>query len=298
MGIIREGSTNRRLRRMLERFTEKARKSVVLAQEEAARLGHDYIGIEHLLLGLLRDEEGDAARVLNSLGVTLDGAREQVESIVGYGDGETGGQVPFTPRSKRALESALREALRIGHNYVDPEHILLGLMRESEGVAARVLSNLDTGPDKVRREVAEITGGQRTERGPAVSPEASVYARTLRTEMVRARVEGLLVHAHCGVKDEERALPQALRVDLEYMYRAEEGDELGKVVDYGAVLRDVTGLLEREEFRLLETGMRMVGWHVLNSFPAIWQVTVRVTKLHVPIARVVSGVSVEATFSR
>ena len=283
---------------MFERFTEKARKSVVLAQEEALRLGHGYIGTEHLLLGLLREDEGVAARALGSLNVTLGKAREQVESIVGYGEEGMGGQAPFASCSKRVLESASREALRIGHCHVGTEHILLGLVVESENVAVRVLSNLGVDPDKVRREVVEIIGDQRTERRPAAGPEASVYARTLRTEMVRARVEGLLVHAHCGVTAEERALPQALRVDLEYMYRAEEGDELGKVVDYGAVLRDVAGLLEREEFQLLETGMRMVGWHILNSFPAIWEVTVRITKLHVPIARAVSGVSVEATFSR
>ena len=150
---------------MFERFTERARKVVVLAQEEARHFNHNYIGTEHLLLGLLREDEGVAARALTSLNVTLDEVREQVESIVGYGEEGTGGQAPFTPRSKKVLELALREALQLGHNYIGTEHILLGLVRESEGVAARVLSNLDVDPDKVRREVVRMLGGGRSGRG-------------------------------------------------------------------------------------------------------------------------------------
>ena len=149
---------------MFERFTERARKVVVLAQEEARHFNHNYIGTEHLLLGLLREDEGVAAQTLNALGVTLDEVREQVESIVGYGEEGTGGQAPFTPRSKKVLELALREALQLGHNYIGTEHILLGLVRESEGVAARVLSNLDVDPDKVRREVVRRLGGGRGQR--------------------------------------------------------------------------------------------------------------------------------------
>ncbi len=152
---------------MFERFTERARKVVVLAQEEARHFNHNYIGTEHLLLGLLREEDGVAAQALNHLGVTLDDVREQVESIVGYGEEGSGSQAPFTPRSKKVLELALREALQLGHNYIGTEHILLGLVRESEGVAARVLSNLDVDPDKVRREVVRRLGGGRTQRGRA-----------------------------------------------------------------------------------------------------------------------------------
>jgi ATP-dependent Clp protease ATP-binding subunit ClpC len=151
---------------MFERFTERARKVVVLAQDEARHFNHNYIGTEHLLLGLLREDEGVAARALSSLNVTLDEVREQVESIVGYGEEGTGGQAPFTPRSKKVLELALREALQLGHNYIGTEHILLGLVRESEGVAARVLSNLGVDPDKVRREVVRMLGGgSRSQRG-------------------------------------------------------------------------------------------------------------------------------------
>src|SRR5215218_739864 len=147
---------------MFERFTERARKVVVLAQEEARHFNHNYIGTEHLLLGLLREDEGVAAQALYSLNVALDEVREQVESIVGYGEEGTGAQAPFTPRSKKVLELALREALQLGHNYIGTEHILLGLVRESEGVAARVLSNLDVDPDKVRREVVRRLGGGRS----------------------------------------------------------------------------------------------------------------------------------------
>ena len=283
---------------MFERFTERARKVVVLAQEEARHFNHNYIGTEHLLLGLLREEEGVAARALGSLNVTLDEVREQVESIVGYGEEGTGDQPPFTPRSKRHLEFALREALRLGHSYIGTEHILLGLLSENEGVAVLVLSNFGIDPDKVRREVVRVLGSRATETRPTSHPEASEYARALWADLVNARLEGLLVHVHCGVTDEERALPQALRVDLQYRYRAGEGDELGETVDYGTVLREVADLLEREEFRLLETGMRRVGAHVLESFSEIWEVTVTITKLHVPVARAVSGVSVEATFHR
>ncbi len=124
------------------------------------------------------------------------------------------------------------------------------------------------------------------------------HARTLQAQMVRARVDGLLVHACCGVTDEERAVPQALRVDLEYAYRAGEGDEIDQTVDYGAVLREVAELLEREEFKLLETGVRRVGNYLLSDYPGIREVIVRVTKLNVPVAQTVSGVSIEATFSR
>ncbi len=145
---------------MFERFTDQSRKVVVLAQEEARHFNHNYIGTEHLLLGLLREDEGVAARALGSLNVTLDEVREQVESIVGYGEEGTGGQAPFTPRSKKVLELALRESLELDHDYLGPEHILLGLVGESEGVAAMVLQLLDVRQEKIRREVIRLLGPQ------------------------------------------------------------------------------------------------------------------------------------------
>jgi ATP-dependent Clp protease ATP-binding subunit ClpC len=181
---------------MFERFTERARKVVVLAQEEARHFNHNYIGTEHLLLGLLREDEGVAARALSSLNVTLDEVREQVESIVGYGEEGTGAQAPFTPRSKKVLELALREALQLGHNYIGTEHILLGLVRESEGVAARVLSNLDVDPDKVRREVVRMLGGGRgRSRGGEGAGRGGVEAKRPKTRQLDQYGRNLTAYA-------------------------------------------------------------------------------------------------------
>src|ERR1700759_769012 len=144
---------------MFERFTERARQVVVLAQEEARTLKHNYIGTEHILLGLLREEEGLAARVLESLDITVERVRAQVVRIVGSGEEVTSGQIPFTPRAKKVLELALREALSLGHNYIGTEHILLGLVRENEGVAARILLDFDAASEKIRNEVIRMLSG-------------------------------------------------------------------------------------------------------------------------------------------
>ncbi|HEY6751730.1 MAG TPA: Clp protease N-terminal domain-containing protein [Rubrobacteraceae bacterium] len=277
---------------MSERFTERARKVVVLAQEEARHFNHNYIGTEHLLLGLLQEDNGGADRVLNSLNIALDEVREQVKIIVGYGRERTVSCPPFTPRSKKVLDLALREAWQLGYSYIDTEHILLGLVREPEGVAARVLSKLGVDSDKVRREVVRMLGG-----GWEIE-QGTNRPVNVRITLFRARVEGLMVNARCGVTEEERATPQPLRVDLSYLYDAEEGDELSKTVDYGTIIEGVVALLEREEFKLLETGVCMVGGYVMNGFSSLREVTVAVTKLNVPTHREVSGVSVEATFGR
>jgi ATP-dependent Clp protease ATP-binding subunit ClpC len=145
---------------VFERFTERARQVVVLAQDEARSLGHNYIGTEHLLLGLLREEEGVGAQVLAELGVTLDEVRDQVVRIVGEGDRVAPGhaQIPFTPRAKKVLELSLREGLSLGHTYIGTEHILLGLTRENDGVAARILLDLGIGADPVREKIVERLG--------------------------------------------------------------------------------------------------------------------------------------------
>ena len=144
---------------MFERFTERARQVVVLAQDEARALKHNYIGTEHILHGLLREEEGLAARVLESLDITVEEVRAQVARIVGQGDEVTTGQIPFTPRAKKVLELALREALSLGHNYIGTEHILLGLVRENEGVAARILLDFDADAEKIRNEIIRMLSG-------------------------------------------------------------------------------------------------------------------------------------------
>ncbi|MCT1546688.1 MULTISPECIES: ATP-dependent Clp protease ATP-binding subunit [Kocuria] len=144
---------------MFERFTDRARRVVVLAQEEARMLNHNYIGTEHLLLGLIHEGEGVAAKALESMGITLSAAREQVQDIIGPGQQAPSGHIPFTPRAKKVLEHSLREALQLGHNYIGTEHILLGIIRAGEGVASQVLVKLGADPAKVRATVLELISG-------------------------------------------------------------------------------------------------------------------------------------------
>jgi ATP-dependent Clp protease ATP-binding subunit ClpA len=144
---------------MFERFTDRARRVVVLAQEEARMLNHNYIGTEHILLGLIHEGEGVAAKSLESLGISLEGVRSQVEEIIGQGQQAPSGHIPFTPRAKKVLELSLREALQLGHNYIGTEHILLGLIREGEGVAAQVLVKLGAKLTRVRQQVIQLLQG-------------------------------------------------------------------------------------------------------------------------------------------
>jgi len=143
---------------MFERFTDRARRVIVLAQQEARLLSHNYIGTEHLLLGLLADGGGTAAQALESLGVTLDAAREQVREMVGEGQRQQQGHIPFTPRAKRVLELSLREALNLGDDHIGTEHLLLGLLAEADGVGAQVVARLGASRRAVRDKVIELTG--------------------------------------------------------------------------------------------------------------------------------------------
>ena len=167
---------------MFERFTEQAHQVVVLAQDEARALKHNYIGTEHLLLGLLCEKEGLAARVLGELGVTVEPVRDQVARIVGQGDEVTSGQIPFTPRAKKVLDLSSREALSLRHDYIDTEHILLGLVRESEGVGARILLDFGAEAEKIRDEVVRLLpvlpGSRRPPYRPAPEP-APAQSRSL-----------------------------------------------------------------------------------------------------------------------
>src|ERR1700710_2412110 len=153
---------------MFERFTDRARRVVVLAQEEARMLNHNYIGTEHILLGLIHEGEGVAAKALESLGIALEGVRQQVEEIIGQGQQAPSGHIPFTPRAKKVLELSLREALQLGHNYIGTEHILLGLIREGEGVAAQVLVKLGADLNKVRQQVIQLLSGYQGKEAVAV----------------------------------------------------------------------------------------------------------------------------------
>ena len=153
---------------LFERFTDRARRVVVLAQEEARLLSHSYIGTEHILLGLIHEGEGVAAKALESLGISLEAVRAQVEEIIGQGGSSPSGHIPFTPRAKKVLELSLREALQLGHNYIGTEHILLGLIREGEGVAAQVLVKLGADLGRVRQQVIQLLSGYQ---GPAGKAE-------------------------------------------------------------------------------------------------------------------------------
>jgi ATP-dependent Clp protease ATP-binding subunit ClpC len=144
---------------MFEKFTDKARRVVVLAQEEAKLLNHNYIGTEHILLGLIHEGEGVAAKALESLGINLDAVRDQVQEIIGQGQQAPSGHIPFTPRAKKVLELSLREALQLGHSYIGTEHLLLGLIREGEGVAAQVLTRLGADTNRVRQQVIQLLSG-------------------------------------------------------------------------------------------------------------------------------------------
>ena len=183
---------------MFERFTDRARRVVVLAQEEARMLNHNYIGTEHILLGLIHEGEGVAAKGLESLGISLEGVRAQVEEIIGQGQQAPSGHIPFTPRAKKVLELSLREALQLGHNYIGTEHILLGLIREGEGVAAQVLVKLGADLNRVRQQVIQLLSGYQgketvAQGGPAEgTPSTSLVLDQFGRNLTQAAREGKL----------------------------------------------------------------------------------------------------------
>ena len=217
---------------MFERFTERARQVVVLAQDEARALRHNYIGTEHLLLGLLREEEGLAARVLDTLYVTVDEVRAQVARIVGPGDEVTSGQIPFTPRAKKVLELSLREAISLRHNYIGTEHILLGLVRENEGVAARILLDFDADAEKIRNEVIGMLSGpgrRAKAEAPPFVPPTPPFDRRVAEELVRVRhekedaIERQSFEEAARFRDRERKLVKAARQFAQAWAGADEG---------------------------------------------------------------------------
>jgi ATP-dependent Clp protease ATP-binding subunit ClpC len=158
---------------LFEKFTDKARRVVVLAQEEAKLLNHNYIGTEHILLGLIHEGEGVAAKALEALGINLEQVREQVQEIIGQGQQAPSGHIPFTPRAKKVLELSLREALQLGHSYIGTEHLLLGLIREGEGVAAQVLTKLGADTNKVRQQVIQLLSGYQGKEAVSVGGESA-----------------------------------------------------------------------------------------------------------------------------
>jgi ATP-dependent Clp protease ATP-binding subunit ClpC len=187
---------------MWEPFTERARKSIVLAQEEAQRLGNNYIGTEHLLLGIISEGESVAAKVLENLGISLQKVRSEVEAIVGKGGKPTNQEMVFTPRAKRVIELAFEEARNLGHNYIGTEHLLLGLVKEGEGVAARVLSNLGVDPSKIRAEITKLLGVETTPAPPKErtrTPTLDQFGRDL-TKMSRENKLDPVIGRHMEIE--------------------------------------------------------------------------------------------------
>ena len=197
---------------MFERFTDRARRVVVLAQEEARMLNHNYIGTEHILLGLIHEGEGVAAKGLEALGISLEAVRSQVEEIIGQGQQAPSGHIPFTPRAKKVLELSLREALQLGHNYIGTEHILLGLIREGEGVAAQVLVKLGADLNRVRQQVIQLLSGYQgkepaAQGGPTEgTPTTSLVLDQFGRNLTQAAREGKLDPVIGREKEIERVM--------------------------------------------------------------------------------------------
>jgi len=196
---------------MFERFTDRARRVVVLAQEEARMLNHNYIGTEHILLGLIHEGEGVAAKGLEALGISLEGVRSQVEEIIGQGQQAPSGHIPFTPRAKKVLELSLREALQLGHSYIGTEHILLGLIREGEGVAAQVLVKLGADLNRVRQQVIQLLSGYQgkeavTSGAPEGTPATSLVLDQFGRNLTSAAREGKLDPVIGREKEIERVM--------------------------------------------------------------------------------------------
>ena len=229
---------------MFERFTDRARRVVVLAQEEARMLNHNYIGTEHLLLGLIHEGEGVAAKALESMGISLEAVRSQVEEIIGQGQAAPTGHIPFTPRAKKVLELSLREALQLGHNYIGTEHILLGLIREGEGVAAQVLQKLGADLNRVRQQVIQLLSGSgalRTPEGHEVVSADPARIREIRREMQRlldlALEEGIRAEGPDAVLGAEHLFLGRMRMLLE--------EAEARLSDHAREVRRMTEELER-----------------------------------------------------
>jgi ATP-dependent Clp protease ATP-binding subunit ClpA len=208
---------------MFERFTDRARRVVVLAQEEARLLNHNYVGTEHLLLGLIHEGQGVAAKALESLGISLEAVRAQVEEIIGRGQQAPTGHIPFTPRAKKVLELSLREAKQLGHNYIGTEHILLGLIHEGEGVAAQVLVKLGADLSRARGQVIGLLSGD------AATEEAAA-----RTRLVRMTVPDDLLEAQeqfAQVRREKEAAIDAEDFDQAAALRDKEQQLLRMLVE-------------------------------------------------------------------
>jgi ATP-dependent Clp protease ATP-binding subunit ClpC len=239
---------------MFERFTDRARRVVVLAQEEARMLNHNYIGTEHILLGLIHEGEGVAAKALESLGISLEAVRQQVEEIIGQGQEAPSGHIPFTPRAKKVLELSLRESRQLGHDYIGTEHILLGLIREGEGVAAQVLVKLGADLNRVRQRVIELLHSRRGEADPPASA-ASPRQRGLPPDIIAARLHAIgarlsAVEQRTGTGPDTGELDQQIEQVLRDRHAAVDAQDYERA----ASLRD------REKDLLAQQASRQQQW--------------------------------------
>jgi ATP-dependent Clp protease ATP-binding subunit ClpC len=245
---------------MFERFTDRARRVVVLAQEEARMLNHDYIGTEHILLALIHEESGVAAQALESLGITEEAARQQVEEITGRGQQDPPrGHIPFTPRAKKTLQLSMREAIALGHAYIGTEHILLGLVREDDGVAIRVLNGLGADPTRVRQQVIQRVHARRVQEEPATG---RATGRGKRKELSELRGHLASLDWRLSVLEQRvGTAPDLAELDQEITQVRSDKESAIDAQDFenAAVLRD------REQQLLRDKAARQQEWADLPS---------------------------------
>ena len=264
---------------MFERFTDRARRVVVLAQEEARMLNHNYIGTEHLLLGLIHEGEGVAARALESLGISLDAVRQQVEEIIGQGQQAPSGHIPFTPRAKKVLELSLREALQLGHNYIGTEHILLGLIREGEGVAAQVLVKLGADLNRVRQQVIQLISAQQPQPGHRPPREGvPVTEARARLDTIEGRLDSLDVQL-AAIEQRVGTRPDTTDLDEQIDRVRGERQAAADAQEY----EQAASLRDREKELLATKAARQEQWAA--GHPALPDLAERVRQLTGEIER-------------
>jgi ATP-dependent Clp protease ATP-binding subunit ClpC len=260
VGRTKETNARKAALSMFERFTDRARRVVVLAQEEARTLHHDYIGTEHILLALIREGDGVAAQALESLGITEEAARQQVEEIIGRGQQDPPrGHIPFTPRAKKTLQLSMREAIALGHAYIGTEHILLGLVRLGEGPATQVLNGLGVDPNRVRQQVIQLVSARRVQEQPGTGGAPGRGKRKLLSEL-RGRLDSLDWRLSV-LEQRVGTAPDLVQLDQEITQVRRDKESAIDAQDFenAAVLRD------REQQLLGDKAARQQEWAALPS---------------------------------
>jgi ATP-dependent Clp protease ATP-binding subunit ClpC len=260
VGRTKETNARKAALSMFERFTDRARRVVVLAQEEARMLHHDYIGTEHILLALIREGDGVAGQALESLGITEEAARQQVEEIIGRGQQDPPrGHIPFTPRAKKTLQLSMREAIALGHAYIGTEHILLGLVRLGEGPATQVLNGLSVDPNRVRQRVIQLVSARRVQEEPGTGRATGRGKRKLLSEL-GGRLDSLDWRLSV-LEQRVGTAPDLVQLDQEITQVRRDKESAIDAQDFenAAVLRD------REQQLLGDKAARQQEWAALPS---------------------------------